>query len=1071
MGGEINHIRAMKKLLFLGAFAMALQLASCTIEEDPFQEPDSSEQTIVEGITYPAEVYATIDDSNGTEAKAYVNENMKVLWDSDDRISLFNKLTYNKEYRFTGDTGASSGTFEQASAEGPITGSVLPTVYAVYPHDAQTTVSPSGVISLTLPAEQTYRENSFGRGANTMVSATNDTDLIFRNLCGCLVLKLWGDGVTVSSISLEGNNNEILSGVADITAVVDGEPSLALRPTGSKRITLNCPDPVLLSYNSGTPNVFWFVVPPTHFENGFSITVTDNHGRLFHKSANIDCEIQRNAIFRMATLEVEKPEAQPDEIDLGLSVKWASFNLGATAPEENGDYYAWGELKRKGSFDKQYNWSSYKWYNEGIADITKYNTDQGSTYFDNLVELEEDDDVAHVKLRGDWRMPTKDEYQELLDNCTSEWLRINGVYGRKYTSTKAGFTDKWIFLPAAGHGFLNSIINVGEEGFYSSSSLDVDQSGWSWVLQFDNNNAHTGIWGCDRYNGASIRPVSTSVTSVTLNKASLTLVEGNMATLVATVEPQKSAIGKVVHWSSSDESVAIVDQNGNIRILQGGNATITAECGGKSAECDITAYSIQVPNVVDLGLSVMWGSFNLGAYAQEGYGNYYAWGETETKAEYTDNNYKWYSSGGNIYGGFSYTKYNSDAYYGTVDNLVELESEDDAAYVKLTDGLPKTDDWRMPIADEFAELIDNCTVESTTINGIEGSKFTSKIAGYTNKWIFFPYSGNMRTSPSGNGVGFYWSSSGETDALYYYNAHIFYVFPSNQYLALEIPRTYGCTIRPVFGPRAIALSSVNLDKTELTIVRGGYKQLTATVLPNNATVNTVIWRSWNESVATVDQNGMVHAISPGRTRVEAKCGTKIEYCTVIVFPAPVDLGLSVKWAAWNLGASSPEGYGNYYAWGETETKSDYSVNTYQWYNNGNDHDILKYNTNNNYGAVDNYVELRQADDVAYTILGTGWRMPTEAETIELFQNCTWTETTQNGVHGVEVRGNNGNSIFLPESGVMNGVNLNSTGTFGLYWTSSLVQPNTGRSYQVASYSTMSSLNRHLGLTIRPVYVY
>ena len=133
----------------------------------------------------------------------------------------------------------------------------------------------------------------------------------------------------------------------------------------------------------------------------------------------------------------------------------------------------------------------------------------------------------------------------------------------------------------------------------------------------------------------------------------------------------------------------------------------------------------------------------------------------------------------------------------------------------------------------------------------------------------------------------------------------------------------------------------------------------------------------------------------------------------------VDLGLpsGLKWATCNVGASTPEGYGHYYAWGETNTKSTYSLDTYTY--------------------TDNKPVLDPENDAARINWGGSWRMPTDAEWQELRDNCTWTWTTLNGINGVEVKGSNGNSIFLPAAGFRSSNDVFYTGHYGCYWSRSL----------------------------------
>lgn len=131
--------------------------------------------------------------------------------------------------------------------------------------------------------------------------------------------------------------------------------------------------------------------------------------------------------------------------------------------------------------------------------------------------------------------------------------------------------------------------------------------------------------------------------------------------------------------------------------------------------------------------------------------------------------------------------------------------------------------------------------------------------------------------------------------------------------------------------------------------------------------------------------------------------------------AYVDLGLSVKWATCNIGASSPEEYGDYFAWGETAPKDVYVWSTYKWCN-GSQNTLTKYCTNKEYGAVDNKITLELEDDAAHVNWGGEWRMPTKAELEELREKCTWMPAQINGVSGREITGPNGNKLFLPYSG-------------------------------------------------------
>ena len=214
----------------------------------------------------------------------------------------------------------------------------------------------------------------------------------------------------------------------------------------------------------------------------------------------------------------------PKAVDLGLpsGIKWASFNLGASKPEEYGDYYAWGEIEPyysnqdpfiwKEGKEAGYDWASYKWCMGSKDSQTKYCTKSTYGYngfTDGKTVLVPEDDAAHVALGGKWRMPTDSEWTELRKNCTWEWTdnyNGTGVAGRIVTSNVEGYKDKSIFLPAAGYRGNTDLNGAGSYGYYWSSSLYTDYPYRAWLVLFNSDSVYRSYYY--RCYGLSVRPVT-----------------------------------------------------------------------------------------------------------------------------------------------------------------------------------------------------------------------------------------------------------------------------------------------------------------------------------------------------------------------------------------------------------------------------------------------------------------------------------------------------------------------------------------------------------------------------------
>ena len=805
-------------------------------------------------------------------------------------------------------------------------------------------------------------------------------------------------------------------------------------------------------------------------------------------------------------------------VDLGLSVKWATMNVGASSPEDYGDYFAWGEVEPKDYYD----WSTYKYCNGSNNSLTKYNNNSNYGTVDNKTQLELTDDVARANWGGSWRMPTEAEMTELREQCTWTWTTQNGVNGCKVTSKSNGNS---IFLPAAGYRGSSSG-GAGREGEYWSSSLETGSPDGARGVNFDSSNAYRN--GFYRYAGLSVRPVlgENEVEGTTPTVTTTTVTQITETTAVAggnvTSDGGASVTERGVVYSTNPNPV-ITNLKNTIRPCGSGTGAFTYNMTGLQsgttyyvrayAKNDVgTAYGEEVsfttqeqsstPNdgtengyaYVNLGLSVKWATMNVGASSPEDYGDYFAWGETEPKTTYNWSTYKWCNGSSN-----TLTKYNNSSSYGTVDNKTQLELTDDAARANWGGS------WRMPTDAELTELREQCTWTLTTQNGVKGYKVTSKSNGNS---IFLPAAGLREYSSlyDAGSYGYFWSGSLCTDYPEYAWGVYFTSISVHRNDFNRSYRDYGFSVRPVLGENEVEVTTPTVTTatvtqiTETTAVAGGNvtsdggASVTERGVVYSTNPNPVITNLNNTirpcgsgiGVFTYNMTGLqsgttYYVRTYAKNDVGTAYGEEVSFTTKEQSSTPsngtengyayVDLGLSVKWATMNVGASKPEDYGDYYAWGETTTQTEYNWSTYKYcytyYNN-----LTKYNTYSIYGTVDNKTTLELGDDAARAKLGGAWRLPTEAELLELREQCTWTWTTQNGVNGYKVTSkSNGNNIFLPAAGYRMDSKLKVVGSDGCYWANSISSNLPYCAWRLdfnASEVKWNGDNRCYGQSVRPV---
>ncbi len=286
----------MRKIINLFCASLFL-LVGCTedvaLEVNPISDPFYA---LVEGTT-----------------RTYADENGKLLWTANDKISIFKGNTLPLVYQFTGFTGATYGGFKDVTPllGDFVTSADLPANYAIYPYVESTTISNSSVIHYTIPSTQAYAENSFGLGANVMVAVTenkDDRNLAFKNVGGYFEFSLYGEGVTVKRIVFSGNNSEKLAGDVTITATHDGTPTVAFADDATTSLTLDCGEGVELGADEEHATKFWFVVPAMTYTKGITLTITDTYGRIMKKTTSKSITIERSTVQPLSTFDAAGTE-------------------------------------------------------------------------------------------------------------------------------------------------------------------------------------------------------------------------------------------------------------------------------------------------------------------------------------------------------------------------------------------------------------------------------------------------------------------------------------------------------------------------------------------------------------------------------------------------------------------------------------------------------------------------------------------------------------------------------------------------------------------------------------------
>lgn len=672
------------------------------------------------------------------------------------------------------------------------------------------------------------------------------------------------------------------------------------------------------------------------------------------------------AIAAVAALHVAATQAQTptegEEIDLGLSVNWRGYNIGATAPQEKGTLYSFACLKNCG------NMYGYPYFSQYTGNFDLPDGDiAGNTEYD----------AAAATTGGDWRMASKAQWEELIEGCDITSLTYEGTSGYLLTSKSNGNS---IFLPSSTYGYKQQCSYYTSESDTYSQGIEMPQmvtisgggkytSGQVKLQEYSYSSF--GPWiglpiraVCDRHEGPELEGIS-------LAAGRTEIFAGTSTTVTATAVPADVPL-RDLKYSSSDESIATVSNEGKVTGRfdgTGGTVTITASSGNVTSTIDITVTAVATDaseETVDLGLSVDWLSRNEGASDRGETGDKYAFAYITPGIP---DSYKFYD------------RYN-DQYLFTKNNYCGDEEYDVVA--ANSNGRD-----RLPSGAEMEELVENCEAtyipEGTYGNSTHCVRMTSTVNG---KWILLPLSSPF--SDSTNKTPEITYHSGCTNAEKNKSISIMLQASNDGTVTVKCGEAdFGAS--PVRGVRehetAPDLSGIELNKTAAEVYIENTVALTASPLPLGAKFESLQWSSDDESVATVTADGLVTGMGAGTVLIRATDGTVTATATITVNdPTPtdgeyVDWGNGMLWYPKELGAATAADYGAYYYWGEPMPRQDTVSDESQWTDPG-----LSKIGGTQY-------------DPATAALGGSWQLPTTSDFLSLLDNSTIEWITYKGKRG------------------------------------------------------------------------
>ncbi len=465
----------MKARIIFGLSTLALLAAGC--QKENFQEGVQGLQT----RTFRAVMEQPAD------TKASVTNEGVFSWNNGDPVTVVD------------NTGAiSEATVTVSGSEAAFSTSFTDPAYATYPHIVNAVAADGKLTSVNLPSGYTAYKGGLNAPMAADLSTVQDV-ANFRHLTGVLKVSFRSVPAGVDKFVFTTDKN--ITGIFGLD-MDEAIPQIELADaSGANGGT------VTFTVEETAADAFLdFYIPlPVGEYGSFTLQLFDGETLKFSKSTTQGRKytIARRDLALLPLLYVEECEY----VDLGLSVLWATKNVGADSPEDLGGYFSWGETVAKtGNF----NWLNYKWCNGSQMSLTKYCTSFSYGTLDNRTVLEAEDDAAAVNCGNGWRMPTKEEFEELVnpDNCT--WEKEYGenriFMGYRVISRKSGYAGESIFLPAAASYHGQTFYGNGC-GFYWSSTLDSEKPYDAYYMTFELSGQL--VVSDTRYYGQSVRPVRT----------------------------------------------------------------------------------------------------------------------------------------------------------------------------------------------------------------------------------------------------------------------------------------------------------------------------------------------------------------------------------------------------------------------------------------------------------------------------------------------------------------------------------------------------------------------------------